>query len=67
MYSVVMAFSNFQVIGCVDALNYKGAEYSYPHGFGELLEKDASFDVVDVDLPSEEMASAYIKHFKPVA
>lgn len=67
MYSVVMAFSNFQIVGCIDTLNYNGVEYSYPQGFKELLDKGIPFDVVDVNLPFEEMASAYIKHFKPTA
>lgn len=65
MVSVIMAFSNFRIVGCLDTAEYQGAEHPYPHGWAELLAQGIRFDQVDVELPSEEMARAYIEHFKP--
>jgi hypothetical protein len=59
-----MALANFQIAGCLDPAEYKGAEYPWPHGWKELLASGIQFDQVDVDLPSDEMAQAYVNHFR---
>jgi len=63
--SIIVALSNFKIVGCVDAKDYRGAEHSYPHGWKELTDQGVKFDQVDIDLPSQEMAQAYVNHFNP--
>jgi hypothetical protein len=63
--SVILAMSNFQVVGCLDTAVYQGAEHTWPHGWKHLLDQGVSFDQVDAEMPSEEMARAYIERFKP--
>lgn len=65
MHGVIMAFSNFRIVGCLDPATYEGAECPWPNGWKDLLDRGVAFDLVDVDLPSEEMANAYIERFKP--
>jgi hypothetical protein len=65
MHGVIMALSNFRIVGCLDPATYKGAEYPWPNGWQDLLDRGVTFDQVDVDLPSKEMASAYIQQFRP--
>ena len=61
--SVILALSNFGIAGCLDPAQYKGAEHKWPHGWKELTDRGISFDQVDVDLPGEDMAEAYLDHF----
>jgi hypothetical protein len=63
--NVIMAFSDFRLVGCLSADEYEGAEQPYPHGWADLLQKGLRFDQVDVDLGNEEMARAYVEHFVP--
>jgi len=62
---VIMALAHFQIVGCLLAEQCKGAEHPYPHGWKRLLEDGIEFEQVDVELPSEKMASAYVEHHKP--
>ena len=64
MPSVILAVRDFHIIGCLDLAHYEGAEADWPHGWAELLDGPA-FDQIDMELLSEEMAQAYIEHFKP--
>ena len=62
---VILAISNFQIVGCLYPAQYRGAEEPWPHGWAELLNRGIQFDQVDVDLPSAEMAAVFVEHFKP--
>jgi hypothetical protein len=65
MHGVIMALSNFRIVGCLNSATYRGAEHPWPNGWKDLLDRGVTFDQVDVDLPSKEMANAYIERFKP--
>ena len=64
MTSVIMAFSDCKLVGCLDPAEYEGAEHPSPHGWKELIDRGITFDQVDVDLPSEEMARHFLDHFR---
>ena len=64
--SVILAIADLQIIGCLVPSLYEGPEYPHPHGWGELLDREITFDQVDVDLLSEEMAQAFIAHYTPL-
>ena len=60
----ILAVRNFQIIGCLDPAQYEGAEAEWPHGWAHMMDGPA-FDQIDVELLSEDMAQAYIGHFRP--
>ena len=61
----VVAFHNCEIIGVVDTAQYEGAEAAHPHGFSHLLAAGIGFDVVDVDFPTEAMATAMVDKYAP--
>ena len=62
---VILALSNFKIVGCLMSATYEGVDNPWPEGWKELIDAKVTFDQVDVDLPSNSMGSAFINHFSP--
>lgn len=64
MIAVILAISNFQLVGCLELQWYHSAEAEWPHGWKELLDKNIQFEQVDAEFDAK-MAEDYVAHFNP--